>query len=223
MPLSAAAIIQQIDELEAYRVKLRTGGKYDDMSDLKDTDLAQLVTLQMQMIDRFAPPGTQFREAAASLFNEHGMTNPHFTQARYAGILAAVKTAYQQGYLSTVQELVHADVFADFLEMADYLLSEGYKDPAAVLAGGVLEESLRKLAIKNGVDILNQGGEPRKASSLNDDLTKTGLYNKLEQKSVTAWLDLRNKAAHGKYEEYDKNQVQQLIQGVRDFLTRHPA
>lgn len=46
---------------------------------------------------------------------------------------------------------------------------------------------------------------------------------KLEQKSVTAWLDLRNKAAHGEYSEYNENQVKQLIIGVRDFIVRNPA
>jgi len=45
----------------------------------------------------------------------------------------------------------------------------------------------------------------------------------LEQKSVTAWLDLRNKAAHGHYDDYDHQQVAALIRDVREFLIRNPA
>jgi hypothetical protein len=45
----------------------------------------------------------------------------------------------------------------------------------------------------------------------------------LQQKSVTAWLDLRNKAAHGRHSEYDAAQVSALIRDVRDFMTRLPA
>ena len=41
--------------------------------------------------------------------------------------------------------------------------------------------------------------------------------------TVTAWLDLRNKAAHGNYSEYNDNQVKQMIMGVRDFIIRNPA
>ncbi|KKN48021.1 hypothetical protein LCGC14_0657070 [marine sediment metagenome] len=41
--------------------------------------------------------------------------------------------------------------------------------------------------------------------------------------SMTGWLDLRNKAAHGKYDEYNKNKVEQMIMGVRDFIVRNPA
>ena len=61
------------------------------------------------------------------------------------GALTALRPAIGSGYLLSVQELIHADVFADFPEMAQYLLGEGYKDSAAVLIGGVLEEHLRKL------------------------------------------------------------------------------
>ena len=44
---------------------------------------------------------------------------------------------------------------------------------------------------------------PKKTDRMNSELTKAEAYSKLDQKSVTAWLDLRNKAAHGKYDEYD--------------------
>ena len=130
------------------------------------------------------------------------------------------------GYLKSFSELIHADIFSEYIEMAEYLLEEGYKDPSAVITGSTLEEHLRKLCIKNGIDIeiMSKGKlKPKKADSLNSELAKQGVYSKLEQKSVTAWLDLRNKAAHGKYKEYNENQVKQLIIGVRDFIIRNPA
>jgi len=58
---------------------------------------------------------------------------------------------------------------------------------------------------------------------LNADLATSGVYGKLDQKNVTAWLDLRNKAAHGHYNEYTKEQVALLLNAVRDFVTRLPA
>lgn len=53
------------------------------------------------------------------------------------------------------------------------------------------------------------------ADVLNADLCKVGAYNKMEQKNVTAWLDLRNKAAHGHYAEYDQAHVESLVRDVR--------
>jgi len=40
---------------------------------------------------------------------------------------------------------------------------------------------------------------------------------------VTAWLDLRNKAAHAEYIEYNKEQVALFLQGLQLFVTAHPA
>jgi len=48
-------------------------------------------------------------------------------------------------------------------------------------------------------------------------------YSKLDLKNVLAWLDLRNRAAHGHYDGYTEGQVALLIQALRDFITRHPA
>jgi hypothetical protein len=113
-------------------------------------------------------------------------------------------------------------VFADFLEMAEHLTDSGYKDAGAVIAGSTLEAHLRKLAVKYGLSPTS-GGRPTKADTLNAEIAKAGGYSKLDQKNVTAWLGLRNDAAHGNYAAYDKSQVTLQIAGIRDFITRNPA
>lgn len=125
--------------------------------------------------------------------------------------------------METTKGLVTAEVFADFLEMAERLLDQTYKDPAAVMVGSVLEEHLRHLCGVASIPVedLSLGKVvARKADSLNADLAKAARYSKLDQKMVTAWLDLRNKAAHGKYSEYTKEQVVLMLAGVRDFISR---
>ena len=56
---------------------------------------------------------------------------------------------------------------------------------------------------------------------MNSELAKAGAYNLLTQKNVTAMADLRNKAAHGKWTEFRKDDVQQMISQVRLFMTNH--
>jgi hypothetical protein len=114
-------------------------------------------------------------------------------------------------------------VFSDSLEMAAELQHNGFKDAAAVIAGSTLEEHLRKLAAKHGVAVTKPNGTPVKADTLNAELIKAETYNALVQKQVTAWLDLRNKAAHGKYGEYDDAQVAALIRDVLDFAAKYSA
>ena len=139
------------------------------------------------------------------------------------GILSVAREELAGGWLTTTKGLISAEIFSDFLEMAQHLLDEGYKDPAAVMAGSVLEEHLRQLCQKHDIstEITRQGRpQPKKADTLNADLTKKQVYNRLDQKQVTAWLDLRNKAAHGKYQDYTKEQVALMLQSLSDFMVR---
>ena len=55
------------------------------------------------------------------------------------------------------------------------------------------------------------------------DLAGATVITKLDQKNVTAWLGLRNDAAHGHFTKYTSDQVQLLISSIRDFITRNPA
>jgi hypothetical protein len=198
--------------------------KYDPSSG-SAAEMSQTLSLFLSTIRKLAPPGSVYS-------NTVGDYEPHLSSGVIAismalepvrGMLQALRNEYEAGYLESVVELIHADIFADFLDMADYLLQQGYKDPAAVITGSVLEEHLRKLCIKHGISVAKPDGRPKTADTLNSELTGAGVYSKLDQKNVIAWLDLRNKAAHGKYTEYTEGQVTLMLQAVRDFVSRNPA
>lgn len=138
-------------------------------------------------------------------------------------ILQAIRSEIAGGWLSSVKTLVTAEIFSDFLEMTAHLLSTGYKDPAAVMIGSVLEEHLRQLARSAGIDVNRETDGvfvPKKAELLNAELAKAEVYSKLDQKAITTWLDLRNKAAHGKYGEYETKQVELMQHGITEFMIR---
>jgi hypothetical protein len=138
-------------------------------------------------------------------------------------ILLSIKNEVEHDWLFSIRELVSAEIFANFLDMSKYLLDEKYKDAAAVMIGSVLEGHLKFLADKHNVDtIVYKNGDtyPKKADTLNTELTKAEIYNVLQQKNVTAWLDLRNKAAHAHYDQYSIEQVNIMYLGVLDFTSR---
>lgn len=200
-------IVGQIDRALKLYPEHRARAKYDDLSDLGSDVHAEVETVVAATIERVAPPGVTYRSRVRT------------TLIGQVGSLKALRRDYQDGYLQTVQALVKADVFADFLEMAAHLLEQGYKDPAAVLAGGVLEEHLRALCATRGIETVT-AGRPKKADAMNAELAGASAYNRLDQKSVTAWLDLRNNAAHGKFDQYSKQQVDMMLGGVREFIAR---
>ena len=203
-------ILKQIDAALELWSTYRAKAKYDDLSDLGDPLYAEVDTILAATLDRLAPATSPYRESMSQI-----MTSK-------VGALRALRRDYDAGYLSSVQSLVRAEVFADLLEMAEHLLEQGYKDPCAVLVGGVLEDHLRNLCQGRGIP-LQISGKPKKADSMNNDLASAVVYSKLDQKNVTAWLDLRNKAAHGKRDEYNADQVRNLLVGVREFAARIAA
>ena len=182
--------------------------------------------------------GISFRAAALNFIkNIYGEENPYYKEfdehskgydpddiKNGISILRAIKNEISEGWLVSFKELVSAEIFTDFLEMGEYLLEQKYKDPAAVIFGSVLEEKLRQLAIKNGIVLeIERDGKiiNIKADSINAELAKMSVYNKLDQKQITALLDLRNKAAHGKYDDYNLEQVRIMQSGVLEFIARN--
>ena len=161
-----------------------------------------------------------------SYYSEYDVATKNILESnakRSHAILHSIQNEIDGGWIFTVKKIIAAEIFSDFLEMAEHLLEQGYKDPAAVMIGSVLEENLRQLCAANKIDIeLEKDGAfiPKKSDRLNSELAKSEVYTKLDQKSVTAWLDLRNSAAHGKYNEYTKEQVILMLHGVTEFLAR---
>jgi len=145
----------------------------------------------------------------------------HDKVPQYLGVLHAARDDIESGWVGRRDLLLTADAFGSFLEQAEYLLSEGYENAAAVLVGGVLEATLRKICDVHGVPY-----DPRATMEpLNVALARHAppVYNKLVQKQITAWADLRNNAAHGRYSEYTKKQVADMLGWVREFAARHLA
>jgi len=220
-------MLPQIEELIKKFSILERSDHLSDWSGISTPDASEFITGGLGAIHRVLGDTdalTRRIEADVQKCSPHHLyaAVPHV-----GGALKALRDTINSGYLTSTKELIHASLFSDFPEMAEHLLAEGYKDPSAVLIGSVLEEHLRKLCDRNGIDtnFVGNNGEmrPKKVDGLNSDLTKANIYSTLDQKSVTAWLDLRNKAAHGHYDKFSKEQVDLLLHSVRDFLIRHPA
>ena len=141
--------------------------------------------------------------------------------AQMAGVAKAVKHDIENGLLVDLKSLVQAEVFADFLEMGEHLLNEGYKDAAAVIIGGVLEDTLRKISERSQIPVVADSGKPLTMDPLNAQLAKAGVYSKLVQKQITTWAHVRNKAAHAEYDEYNAEQVKSMLLFVQSFADTH--
>jgi hypothetical protein len=119
--------------------------------------------------------------------------------------------------LRSFRSMVEAEVFADFLDMAAHILANGFYGAAAALMGGVLERGLQDIAQARGVPLGAKGDLP----ALNARLAQAGVYNAMRQKEVQYFIDVRNKAAHGEFDQFTADDAGKMISGVRELLANH--
>lgn len=130
---------------------------------------------------------------------------------RVRAVFLAAKEDFEGGYLTSLRHLVEAEVFSSELDQAAELLAAGYRGPAAVICGVVLETNLRHLCTARGLPV-------GKLDKMNADLAKAGVYNTLVQKRITALAAIRNSAAHGNEVEFGTADVNAMIQEVERLV-----
>lgn len=143
---------------------------------------------------------------------------PHATDVNSGlGILRAVAEDVELGLLGSIRDLVTAEVFTDFLDMASHLNEAGYHVAAASLGGAVLEDGLRRIAAKNAVKV----GAQDDLATLNKKCADAKIYTRLVQKRLQVWIDVRNLADHGRFNDVKADDVSDLVNGTTSFLAEH--
>jgi len=214
--------IKQLDDILTDYTRIKSKAQYDDLSgNTTIEEITRVLTKAKAAVARIIGSKSEYYkdiEATLKRINIHEGTKLR----NIIGTIIALKNDLQNDYLKSFSDIIQSEVFSDYLEMADYLLSEGYKDPAAVLVGSTLESHLRELCKSNSIDIevTNNRGKliSKKAEVMNSDLVKTGIYSSAHQKQITAWLALRNSAAHGHYTTYTQDEIKLMLEGVRQLI-----
>ncbi len=142
------------------------------------------------------------------------MDSSHKIFRRLNSVFDAVKEDFEAGYLISTRNLIQAEVFDTELEQAQEFLRLNYKVPAAVIAGVVLETTIRELCTKNSI-------AHGKLDTMNADLVKAGVYNGIVQKRITHLAAVRNSAAHGNDVEFKTYDVKAMIDEVEQFIAAH--
>lgn len=218
--------IKQANEIISEYAATKNRSNYIDLSDLSDELLTRLITKSKSFVVRIVGIKSEYyKDILRALDQKHlGLG----TILNYViGSVIALKEDLENDYLKSYSELLHSEIFGDYIEISSHLLESGYKDSAAVIIGSTLESHLRKLSAKYDVEIevVREDGKItfKKAERMNSDLVKAEAYSLANQKQITAWLDIRNNSAHGKYDVYGAQEIKLMIQGIQNFILNNPA
>lgn len=210
----ARRFVELDEQLQQLQSSITTESSHFTGADYQRVDSESLLNWAVKVKALFERLGTE-ASSQLRMFAEaekhQGMESNVSQLKRMRAVFRATKEDFEGGYLISLRHLVQAEVFASELEQAEELLSSGYGTAAAVIAGVVLETTLRDLCTARGID-------HGKLDKMNADLAKAGAYNTTQQKRITALAGIRNSAAHGKPEEFTAADVKGMIDDVERFL-----
>lgn len=131
------------------------------------------------------------------------------------GIALGVRSDMEGQYFLDLRGRIRSEVEGEFLGQARSLLEDDLKDPAAMLIGAVLEDALRQLCQKHSIP------EGQNIEAMNEPLRAAGVYGLPQKQQITAWAAIRNKAGHGRFDQYAAEEVRVMHQGVCGFIAKY--
>ena len=211
-------IIAEIDELVAIAEKLSRDASGSDRSlgHERIEELSAIASRGGQLILRLYGQDSQYQ-----LNIKKVLTTQHFTTMRsnyfkhiseLVGILRGIQHDIKSGMLSDFRQLLQAEIFADFIALAKGALDDN-KDVAAVLACAALEDALKRVAIKENLDV-----DDKDMSEVINALKAKGVIKGAQAPIVQSYVKLRNKAFHADWDKFDKESVSSVIGFTEQFL-----
>jgi hypothetical protein len=132
------------------------------------------------------------------------------------GLLTGAKDEWDHGLLGKIEYIVAGATFDDFLDHADEYHKGNKKVEAAVLGSAVLEDTVKKIAQKNGIQTSGKTLDP-----LVDDLVKANVLTLVKGKRVKAYAGVRNHALHAEWDKFEISDVGELIKGTRELIENY--
>lgn len=217
MKYQAQSILTRIDELITNCKRIYIGGKYDT-SVLEDTIFGTVSILRMVYGE-----GTEQSKALLQLRESYIKSSVNF-RLSYSidikflmlGILSTLRSDIDNGFISSIQNQAAGEIYGNFTSLAKSLVHEGHKDPAAVLACGALEDSMKKFAMKNGLNVYEQ-----ELSGVVNALKAAGLLKGAQSGVVQSFVKLRNKIFHAQFDKVELPEIMSLISFVETFILQN--
>lgn len=111
-------------------------------------------------------------------------------------------------------------IYFDFNKANKIIFKQKNKDDGARHLRIVLEKLIQKVAQINGMNILKISGKDEKTAWLNDKLKKDNIFSKVEWEENKTFLTIGNQAAHGEYDEYNLDQVENFYRHIQTLLNK---
>ena len=128
-------------------------------------------------------------------------------------MLISLKEESSRGLVRKLEYIAIATTLDDFLDHAVTFHKANRAPEAGVLAAIVLEDTIKKIAAKNDLEV-----EGKSIEELVDDLVKADVLTPVKAKRVKAYAGVRNGALHAEWDKFDIRDAGELIAGTRELI-----
>ncbi len=170
------------------------------------------------ILETASPPNSFFLNEAKRLMTNEEMKFSISTGvvSKMLGLLQSAQQEWVKGLLRKIEYILAAETFDNFLDHAAVYHKGNKKIEAAVLASAVLEDTVKKIASKNGLSTKGQSLEP-----LIEELSKNGVITPVKAKRIKAFSGVRNHALHAEWNDFDTKDVGEMIKGIKELIENY--
>jgi hypothetical protein len=117
--VDTATFQQQLQSILQEFASMQANSKFQDLSDLPKHDRQALVTRAVASIDRISGKESPYSTEVERLLK--AMPALHVHTSSIMGVVKGLLDDMAARYIKSLVEIVHGDIFSDFLEMAEHL------------------------------------------------------------------------------------------------------
>lgn len=132
------------------------------------------------------------------------------------GIFQAAVSDLGAGYVRNLERQISGELLGDFLSLAKSALAEGHTSVAAVLASAALEDTLKRLAIRESLDV-----QDAPMTEVVSALKSRGLVSGAQKSLLSVMPKLRDYAMHANWDKLTAPDVASLIGFTEQVLLTH--
>ena len=129
------------------------------------------------------------------------------------GIFDSAKEDFEGGYVFNLESRVSGEVLGNFVVMAKEALNGGHKNVAAVLACAALEDTLKRFAGANGLNVTD-----KPMNEVINALKSQGLVSGPQKSLLDSFPKIRIAALHAEWDNITEAAVGGVIGFVEHFL-----
>lgn len=138
------------------------------------------------------------------------------------GKMRGIYLDIEQRKLNHLADVIYKEDVEDLLKEAGELFEGDAPQShilAAMLTGILLENSVRKLCIREGV--IPENDKWKSLGSLVNALKKIEFFNENQLEQLGVWRNIRNDVVHGKFDSFTRSEVESMMDGVKNFVDEY--